>query len=354
RILTHQVYNRVVALAWIHLLGPIALIVMAGVGALGFGWAPQFASSQGAGVPLAAICFLKSMSGLMVSAAIFRNMDLALCLNVFGCLAGFQGWHRAREERRRARHGITYPKVILEWDYILLCGKIKIFDLIVGLWLWIGLGWSWSEDRDYSERYSIRALLIAVTTVQTLTDVWSVFLGITVSLLVSQYLLRKEKSVDAARTAFGAGGDNDQIARNAGTGLLLASPPMSSDASSVGDGGGRGGSEMESSDDDSYSTGESDTDQDEVSRSAVLRVSDNTMPGIMHRRGYNIMPQQDESVYLLVTATAARGGAVTAQPAGRAWPPSDPQAGGSLLPRRRSIFPPGGNRLVYKRAFSTR
>ena len=37
----------------------------------------------------------------------------------------------------------------------------------------------------------------------------SVFLGITVSLLVSQYLLRKEKSADAARTAFGAGGDND-------------------------------------------------------------------------------------------------------------------------------------------------
>lgn len=53
----------------------------------------------------------QSISGLMVSAAIFRNMDLALCLNVFGCLAGFQAWHRAREERRRARHGITYPKV---------------------------------------------------------------------------------------------------------------------------------------------------------------------------------------------------------------------------------------------------
>lgn len=38
-------------------------------------------------------------------------MDLALCLNVFGCLACFQGWHRAREERRRNRHGVTYPKV---------------------------------------------------------------------------------------------------------------------------------------------------------------------------------------------------------------------------------------------------
>lgn len=33
----------------------------------------------------------------------------------------------------------------------------------------------------------------------------SVFLGITVSLLVSQYLLRKEKSADAARNAFGEG-----------------------------------------------------------------------------------------------------------------------------------------------------
>ena len=61
---TPQVYNRVVALAWIHLLGPIALITMAGVGALGFGWAPQFASSQGAGVPLVAICFLKVSEGV--------------------------------------------------------------------------------------------------------------------------------------------------------------------------------------------------------------------------------------------------------------------------------------------------
>lgn len=51
---------------------------------------------------------------MLVSAALFRNMDLALCLNVFGCLACFQGWHRAREERRRARHGVTYPKVTLE------------------------------------------------------------------------------------------------------------------------------------------------------------------------------------------------------------------------------------------------
>lgn len=59
-----------------------------------------------------------------------------------------------------------------------------------------------------------------------------------------------------------------QIARNAGTGRLLASPPMSSDVSSAGEAGGRGASEMESSDDDSYSTGESETDQDDVSRSA--------------------------------------------------------------------------------------
>lgn len=53
------------------------------------------------------------MTNMLVSAALFRNMDLALCLNVFGCLACFQGWHEAREERRRARHGVTYPKVRL-------------------------------------------------------------------------------------------------------------------------------------------------------------------------------------------------------------------------------------------------
>lgn len=71
---------------------------------------------------------------------------------------------------------ISFPtsreKVILEWDYIMLCAYVKMFDLLVGLWLWIGLGWSWSDDRDYSERHNVRMLLVAVTTVQTLTDVW--------------------------------------------------------------------------------------------------------------------------------------------------------------------------------------
>lgn len=54
-----QVYNRVVALAWAHLLGGLALAAMAGVGGLAFGWAPQFASSRGAGMSLSAVCFLK-------------------------------------------------------------------------------------------------------------------------------------------------------------------------------------------------------------------------------------------------------------------------------------------------------
>lgn len=60
----------------------------------------------------------QSLTNLVVSAALFRNMDLALCLNVFGCLACFQGWHQAREERRRARHGVTYPKVLVAFYVI--------------------------------------------------------------------------------------------------------------------------------------------------------------------------------------------------------------------------------------------
>ncbi|CAM9599390.1 unnamed protein product [Ectocarpus sp. 6 AP-2014] len=365
RKLTKEVYNRVVALAWLHLLAAMALAVMAGVAGMGFEWAPQFASSQGAGIPLAAICFLKArhegrgraLTDLLVSAALFRNMDLALCLNVFGCLACFQGWHQAREERRRARHGVTYPKVVLEWDYIMLCGYVKIFDLLVGLWLWVGLGWSWSEDRDYSERHSIRMLLVAITTVQTLTDVWSVFLGITVSLLVSQYLLRKEKSADAARNAFGdgQGGDKDvEIARSLSTGRLLASPPMSSEeASSADEGGGRRGrrDDTESSD-DSYSTGESDTESDDE----VFLEKRSTVSGVDIKLG-NAAAAQPASSFLLGTATATTPGdgsvVVTTQPTqGAPWPSSN--GGPRAAPRRRSMFAPGGNRLVYKRAFSAR
>ncbi|CAM9718842.1 unnamed protein product, partial [Sphacelaria rigidula] len=207
------------------------------------------------------------MTNLLVAAALFRNMDLALCLNVFGCLACFQSWHRAREQRRRHRHGVTYPKVILEWDYIMLCAYIKIFDLLVGFWLWVGLGWAWSEDRDYSERHSIRMLLLAITTVQTLTDIWCVFLGITVCLLVSQYLLRKEKSAGNARDAFGrVDGEvrGHKSGRAPASGRLLAVSPDSSAYEAGGRAWGEnfpsGGEELESDDDDSYSTGSSETD----------------------------------------------------------------------------------------------
>ena len=54
-----QVYNRIIALAWLHLLGAIVLTSVASVAALGLGWAPQFTSAQGAGAPLVAVCFLK-------------------------------------------------------------------------------------------------------------------------------------------------------------------------------------------------------------------------------------------------------------------------------------------------------
>eukprot|EP00953_Heterococcus_sp_UTEX-ZZ885_P017746 9935-Heterococcus_DN1.PRE.2 len=37
-------------------------------------------------------------------------MDLALCLNVFGCMACASRWHTARKKRRRSKHGTTYPK----------------------------------------------------------------------------------------------------------------------------------------------------------------------------------------------------------------------------------------------------
>ncbi|CAN0021294.1 unnamed protein product, partial [Choristocarpus tenellus] len=105
------VYNRIVALAWIHFLAFMALLTMAGVSGTVFDWAPQFASSLGAGAPLSALCFIKSITCLLVAGALFRNMDLALCLNVLGCLACFQNWHKTRETRRRKKHGVTYPKV---------------------------------------------------------------------------------------------------------------------------------------------------------------------------------------------------------------------------------------------------
>eukprot|EP00903_Cladosiphon_okamuranus_P016208 g14956.t1 len=363
RKLTKEVYNRVVALAWLHLLASMALMVMAGVAGMGFEWAPQFASSQGAGIPLAAVCFFKSLTNLVVSAALFRNMDLALCLNVFGCLACFQGWHRAREERRRARHGVTYPKVVLEWDYIMLCAYVKFFDLLVGLWLWIGLGWSWSEDRDYSERHSIRMLLVAVTTVQTLTDVWSVFLGITVSLLVSQYLLRKEKSANAARNAFGDGETNKdvEIARSLSTGRLLASPPARSPASSADEGRGKGRGrreETDSSDADSYSTGESDSDSSDSGTDDGNRRQTSSFQRRGTASGVDIQLGAPTPLAVAVGATAApTGGAVMNQPTQVApWPSSTAAAPlpPNMAPRRRSMFAPGGNRLVYKRAFSAR
>lgn len=79
---------------------------------------------------------------------------------------------RRREFGAHRPSGCASHQVILEWDYITLCSYIKAFDLLVGVWLWAGLGWSWDGGLDYAERQSIQVLLVSITTVQTLTDIW--------------------------------------------------------------------------------------------------------------------------------------------------------------------------------------
>ncbi|CAM9818124.1 unnamed protein product, partial [Ectocarpus sp. 13 AM-2016] len=145
-----------------------------------------------------------------------------------------------------------------------------------------------------------------------------------------------------------------QIARSLSTGRLLASPPMSSEEGSSADesGGRRGRREDTESSDDSYSTGESDTESDDE---AFLEKRA-TVSGVDIKLG-NAAAAQPASSFLLGTATATTPGdgsaVVTTQPPqGAPWPSSND--GRRAAPRRRSMFAPGGNRLVYKRAFSAR
>ncbi|CAM9684675.1 unnamed protein product [Discosporangium mesarthrocarpum] len=354
--LTKEVYNRIVALAWIHLLGSMALITMAGVAGTVFNWAPQFTSSEGAGVPLSALCLTKSMTCLLVAAALFRNMDLALCMNVFGCLACFQSWHQARETRRRRKHGVTYPKVvILEWEYIMMCCWVKIFDLVIGVWFWTGLGWSFSEDHDYSERRNIRLFLIAIATVETLTDIWSVFLGITVCLLVSQYLLRKEH--DAKMMSMGQD-DDVEIARSLATGRLLSEggpfPVDSGDLKRRIEEGSRPSFWGEESVED-----ESTTTNDEFTTSDESQSDDSDGQAYSRSaqaRGRSMRGNQRDS------RSSNRRGTVSS-----VLVDLDPGDGDIRIPELRDsegrVAPPEtkshpefrpGSRLVYKRAFSAR
>ncbi|CAM9141602.1 unnamed protein product [Chrysoparadoxa australica] len=193
RRLTKDVYNRIVALFWLHIIAAGFLVGIAGITGFGFDWAPQFASGQGAGASLSVLCLLKFFSLCFVCMALFRNMDVALTLNVFGCLVCAQKWHSTREIRRKKKHGVAYPKVLLEWDYILWCSYLKLFDLCIGLWVWVALGWSWDPVREFSERWNVQVLLTVVTCIMFVTDIWSVFLGIAVCMQISQYLLRKGK-----------------------------------------------------------------------------------------------------------------------------------------------------------------
>lgn len=54
------------------------------------------------------------------------------------------------------------------------------------------------------------------------------------------------------------------------------------------------------------------------------------------------------------TATPTAGVVMTQPTQGAPWPSSTAAATVNTAPRRRSMFAPGGNRLVYKRAFSAR
>jgi hypothetical protein len=56
--LSHQVYNRIIAVAWIHLLCAVACVALAAITGLAFDWAPQFAAA-GVGCPLSLLLFFK-------------------------------------------------------------------------------------------------------------------------------------------------------------------------------------------------------------------------------------------------------------------------------------------------------
>jgi hypothetical protein len=44
----------------------------------------------------------------------------------------------------RIRH-----QVILDWDYVMVCVKLKLVDLALGLWVWAGIGWGLNPERQY-------------------------------------------------------------------------------------------------------------------------------------------------------------------------------------------------------------
>eukprot|EP00953_Heterococcus_sp_UTEX-ZZ885_P004440 2907-Heterococcus_DN1.PRE.3 len=52
------VYNRIIAVAWIHLLCAVACVALAAITGLAFDWAPQFAAA-GVGCPLSLLLFFK-------------------------------------------------------------------------------------------------------------------------------------------------------------------------------------------------------------------------------------------------------------------------------------------------------
>lgn len=40
-------------------------------------------------------------------------------------------------------------QVILEWEYVMLCVRLKLLDVLLGFWVWAGIGWSWLGSQPY-------------------------------------------------------------------------------------------------------------------------------------------------------------------------------------------------------------
>jgi hypothetical protein len=43
----------------------------------------------------------------------------------------------------------VHCQVILEWDYVMLCVRLKLLDVTLGFWVWAGIGWSWLGSQPY-------------------------------------------------------------------------------------------------------------------------------------------------------------------------------------------------------------
>ena len=101
------VAKRLIANCWLSLVCSLTINILSAISSFGIKNSPQLRMKDGGRVPLLTLMIIKGISSSLSTMTIFRNIDIGVFLNMFGCtsILNLKKWYKTRKVRLANKRG---------------------------------------------------------------------------------------------------------------------------------------------------------------------------------------------------------------------------------------------------------